>query len=222
MKNVVRIMTIAVFGLAVGCVVIPSTFDANITVTIRHIEDQAGGILGYVAGEEDSLPGEEEKTSFLRKAWNFVSPIQTAYAAETKRTSPRVKQIANKMKERYPEVVAIKKFGAVGETNRGLLELVKADAFPDADKKNEVQRVIAAENGDRKALYKEITRLNDDQNMTVAQVEQVYAKERLGRAKSGELVQMPKAGGTFDAVKTSPLGRKLGGKCVPGAWVTIP
>lgn len=222
MKNTLRIMTIALFGLAVGCVVIPDTFDANITVTIRHIEDQADDFMDFVEGKTDSLEDEAETTSFLRKAWNFVSPIQTAYAAETKRTSPRVKQIANKMKERYPEVVAIKKSGAVGETNRGLLELVKADAFPDADKKNEVQRVVAAENEDRKALYKEITRLNDDQNMTVGQVEQIYAKERLGRAKSGELVQMPNAGGTFDAVKGSPLGRKLGGDCKPGAWVTIP
>jgi len=107
----------------VGCIVIPNTFEANITVTIRHVEQQASEILNYISGESDTLPGQEEaetgNTSFLQRTLDFMSPIQTAYAAELKDTSPRVAQIAKKMKERFPEVAAIKKKGAVGETNRG-------------------------------------------------------------------------------------------------------
>jgi uncharacterized protein YdbL (DUF1318 family) len=222
MRQVMRVTTIALIGLMVGCVVIPNTFDANINVTIRHVEQQADDFLNYVEGKSDTLEDLSDQTSMLQKAWIFVSPIQAAYAAETNLNSPRVKQIGAKMKQRYPEVVAIKKTGAVGETNRGLLELVKPNLITDGDEKNKVQRVIAAENEDRKALYKEIARLNEDQNMAVGQVEQVYALERLERAKSGELVQMPNAGSTFDKVKGSAVGQKLGAQCVAGAWVTMP
>lgn len=221
MNKFFRVLTVAAFGLTVGCVVIPNTFDANINVTIRHIEEQADGFLDYVEGTTDSLEG-GDKTSFLRKSWNFVSPIQTAYAAETNQNSPRVKQIGAKMKERYSNVTAIKKSGAVGESNRGMLELVKPDAIGDAEKKNQIQRIIAAENGDRKALYNEIARLNKDQNLNVGQVEKIYAKQYIQRAKKGDLIQMPKAGPAFDAIKGSGLGKALGGKCTPGAWVAKP
>lgn len=222
MKQFMQLSTIVLVGLMVGCVVIPDTFDANINVTIRHIEQQADDFLDYVEGKKDTLEPSGEQSSLLQRAWNFVSPIQTAHAAETNLNSPRVKQIGAKMKERYAEVVAIKKTGAVGETNRGLLELVKPDLITDGDEKNKVQRVIAAENDDRKALYKEIARLNEDQNMSVGQVEQVYALERLERADSGELVQMPNAGSGFDKVKGSAIGQKLGAQCTPGAWATMP
>lgn len=211
--------------LIVGCIVIPNTFDANITITIRHVEEQAGQILDFVAGESDTLPGLEEidaeNTSFLQRTLQYLSPIQVAYAAELKNTSPRVTQIAKKMRERFPEVAAIKATGAVGETNRGLLQLERPDRITDAEEKNRVQRVIAAENEDRKALYKEIARLNRDQNLDVGKVEKVYAMQRLERAKKGEYYQLPAPGQDFDKFKASPLGKRLGTGCVPGAWVTI-
>jgi uncharacterized protein YdbL (DUF1318 family) len=214
---------LAIFG---GCVVIPDTFDANINVTIRHIQEQADQLLDYVSGQSDTLPpiGEApdpDQKSMLDRMLDAI-PVQTAYAAEIKESSPRVQQIANNMKTRFAEVEAAKKTGAVGENNRGLLEMVKPDAIADADQRNNVQRVIAADNEDRKALYQEIARLNSDQNLTVSTIERVYAQKRLERAKSGEVFQLPPAGEDFDAFAASPVGQKLGGAAKAGAWVTIP
>ena len=47
------------FSLAalIGCVIIPSTFEANIRIEIRHIQEQAGGVLDYVEGTSNELPG---------------------------------------------------------------------------------------------------------------------------------------------------------------------
>ncbi len=224
MKRVSRAAIAACIALLAGCVVIPDTFDANINVTIRHIQEQADKILDYVGGQSDTLPEvapAPQQNSMLERALDALNPIQTAYAAEVKEDSARVKQIANSMRARNAELEAAKKTGAVGENNRGFVELVKADAIADADQKNAIQRTIAAENDDRKALYQEIARLNSDQNMTVSTVERVYAQKRLERAKSGEQFQMPPAGADYDAYMASAAGKKLG-SAAAGSWVTIP
>jgi uncharacterized protein YdbL (DUF1318 family) len=118
--------------------------------------------------------------------------------------------------------VAIKKKGCIGETNRGYIELRKCAEHENAEKKNAAQKVLADENKDRKALYREIARINKEGELTVTKVESIYAQSRLKRGKKGEQFQLPAAGPEFDAIKKSPLGQKLGSKAKAGAWVTIP
>lgn len=225
MKRFSNLATVIAVLVIVGCINIPDTFVANINVTIRHIEEQADQILDYVEGKTDTLPGLDEAgvepTSFLQRTLQFWSPIQVAYAQELKDSSPRVSQIAKVMKGRYPEVAAIKSTGAVGENNRGLLQLERPERISDPEEVNRMQRVIAAENKDRKALYLEVARLNRDQDLDVGRVEKVYAIGRLMRAKKGEYIQLPAVGADFDTFKASSMGRRLGAKCIPGAWVII-
>lgn len=216
----------ALLVIVVGCVIIPDHFVADITVTIRHVQEQADGYVGYVTGETDALPDFEEPevgpTSWLDRAWNCVTPIQQAYAQAVNSDSQRAQQIAKKMRERYPEVVSIKKTGAVGENNRGFVDLKKPELLTNAEEKNRVQRICAAENADRKALYQEVARLNRDQNLSVSKVEKIYALEWFKRAKSGDLIQLPKAGEDFDTFKGTKNGKALGAQAKPEAWVMIP
>ena len=223
MKRVSTTGLAAIVAIFAGCVVIPDTFDANINVTIRHIQEQADQLLDYVSGKSDELPpiGAAEDGNQRSMLHRMFGPMPTAHAAELNETSPRVQQIANSMKARFNDVEAAKKTGAVGENNRGFVEMVKPDAIADAEQRNAVQRVIAAENEDRKALYQEIARINSDQNLTVGAVERVYAQKRLERAKAGELFQLPAAGADFDKFVASSTGKKLGDEAQPGAWVTI-
>ena len=226
MKIFCRAFALAVFTLTIGCVVIPNTFDANINITIRHVEEQAEKLLDFVEGETDTLKGSDvgaDNSSSLERAVDFLSPMQVSYAAETSTTtSPRMKQIAESMKERYPLVEDIKKTGAVGESNRGFLELVKPELITDTEKKNELQRIMAAENKDRKALYQEVARVNSDQDMTIGTVEMVYAEKRIERASKGDLIQIPEAGAAFEKFKASKAGKALGDECKAGSWVQHP
>lgn len=225
MKKIFQALTLTLFVFTIGCVVIPDTFDANINITIRHVEEQADDFLDFVEGESATLDQEANanESSSLQRAIDFISPVQVAYAAEASGTSsPRMQQIAASMKKRFPQVAAIKKTGAVGESNRGMLELVKPDLISDTEKKNEVQRILAAENKDRKALYQEIARLNSDQKMTVGAVEKVYAAKRIQRAQSGDLIQVPDAGEEFDKFIATKVGKALGDQCKKNAWVKRP
>ena len=90
-----------------------------------------------------------------------VKPIRTAHAQALSSTSEAVKELAKSMRARLPEVNALKANGSVGEDNRGYLRLQEgADALSDADAKNAAQKVVAAENDDRKALYTAIAEEN--------------------------------------------------------------
>jgi len=232
--------TLALLLAGLGCVIrTENTIDAHITLDIRHIEDDAEEILKFICGETDTLEGingtsdenaatqedspPDQSSNSPWRVLDWLNPMPAAYAAELKSSSPLVNEIAVKLRERNDAVVALKRQGCLGENNRGYVALRECDALEDTDKRNEAQKQLAEENKDRKALYKEIARLNKDQpGLTVSTVESIYAAQRLKRAKPGEIFQLPPAGEYFDEFKASQAGKTLGAKCVPEAWVTIP
>ncbi len=228
MKKYTVFCAVALLAVVLGCVIrTEHKIDAHITLDIRHIADQAEDVLDFIEGKKDELPGLEgapEPVSHIYRFFNALSPMQTAHASSLEvTTSPRVREIAVSMRERNPKVEAFKRRGCIGENNRGYVELRDCDTIQTADERNEAQELIADENRDRQALYSEIARLNrDTPGVTVAKVESIYAMERLRRARSGDVFQLPPAGEQFDAVKGSPLGRSLGDDCKPNAWVVIP
>jgi uncharacterized protein YdbL (DUF1318 family) len=195
---------------------------AHITVDIRHIESQAEGILDFVEGKSEELP-ELEDTSrapgILERVRLAFLPVRTAYAAEMKAESPAIRALARDMRERHDEVEKLKDRKLVGENNRGYLEVrPAADELP-AEEKNAVQKLVTEENEDRKALYMEIVRLNEDATLSI--VEGVYADKRLERARPGEVFQLPPPGKRFEDFEETRLAQRLGDAAKPGAWVTI-
>jgi len=227
MKRIGLAFATTVSLIALGCVITTKhQIDAHIVLDIRHIQEQADGVLDYIEGKTDTLPATDSTSqnaapAFLERAYYALAPIQAVYAAELKESSPKVKDLADKMRERQPKIEALKKQGAIGEDNRGYVTLRESDAIADGEKKNEAQQLIAAENADRKNLYREIATDNADQNVTLTTVERIFAQRRLMRASPGEVFQLPPAGEDFDKFEASPLGKKLGDACAPGAWVTI-
>ncbi|NLN92827.1 MAG: YdbL family protein [Candidatus Hydrogenedens sp.] len=228
MKKSVVVLGAIVLSFALGCVIrTEHKINAHITLDIRHIADQATGVLDYVEGKSDTLPGMEdvsEPLSFWKDkmpSFRLCEPVHADTLSQT--DSPLVREIAGKMRQRNSTIAALKKEGCLGENNRGYVELRDCEAVSDPEKKNETQKILAEENKDRKALYAEIARLNRDvPGVNVSKVESIYALERLRRAQSGEALQLPAADADFNAVKESALGKALGTACQPGAWVTVP
>ena len=227
MKRLISFGVAAGIVLVLGCVNIPRKFEAHITVDIRHhIEQQATSTLDYIEGRTETIKTEPVSLapapSLFEEVVCALSPVNVAYAQELKMTSPTVTQIATRMRERFDEVQRIKSAARAGENNRGYLEIRNTDKITDADERNEVQRIIAAENKDRKELYQEVARINRDQNVSVAMVEGVYAMERLRRARTGEIFQLPPQGKDYESFMKTEIGGRLGSQASPGAWVTIP
>lgn len=217
-----------VFTAVAGCVLrTEHKIDAHIVVDIRHIEQQADEILDYVEGKSDTLPdlpgmNETEQTSWVRDAIDFMQPVQVAYAQEMKTESPLITRLVENMRERHESLKALKDRGIVGENNRGYPEIIDADRFENSEEKNEGQRLVAAETADRKALYREIARLNKENNFTVSAIERIYAQTRLERAESGDHFQLPPPGKDFDDFMASRVGTQLPKDAKPEDWVVIP
>lgn len=225
MKRRSKFLAAAALGFMLGCIMMPATFDSRIVPDLRPIEEHAELLLDYIEGRTDALPSAETpeptETSLLNGVIGLLIPVRIAYAAEFDGVSPAVTQAAEAMRARNRDILALKKGGSTGENFRGLLEMVHPEVFTDNEEKNAAQRLVAAENKNRKALYREIAQLNREQNLLVSVVERVHAGKRLERARPGDLFQLPPAGADFDAFKASPAGKRLGGTCQPEAWVTI-
>ena len=227
MRRLLVAGVLIVILVALGCVRIPSKFEAHITIDIRHhVEEQAASTLDFIEGKTDKLPPPRpaEKasgTSWLWNAWDTLSMCPTAYAASLNTSSETITKLASKMRDRNAVIQPLKTTGVVGEDNRGYLSLRAGEKKLNAEARNEAQRVIAAENKDRKELYTEVVRLNKDQDISVSDVERIYANERLKRGKSGEWVQLPDKGAEFESFRSSEAGNRLGAECKPGNWVTL-
>ena len=217
------IMLVAVFG----CVLTTHhTIEAHITVDIRHVEAQADNVLDFIEGKTDEVPkvappAGSNGASLLQQLGDVLCPMPTAHAAELKESSPLATQILKELRERYPKLQALTAKEVLGEDNRGYVDLRSFDAFATPEEKNEAQQLVAAENKNRKDLYKEIARLNEESKVTISIVERIYAQKRLERAKPGEIFQLPPKGEDFEAFNNSALGKRLGEACQPDAWVTI-
>jgi uncharacterized protein len=83
--------------------------------------------------------------------------------------------IKERMQERLPSIVELKKAGIVGENNLGYLE------FVGADKKGE--DILTAENDDRKKVYEAIAKQSET---TIELVGQRRAKQIAEKADPGE------------------------------------
>jgi uncharacterized protein YdbL (DUF1318 family) len=223
MKRLAPLFAAGIALVIAGCVLrTEHQINAHITVDIRHIKEEASDILDFIEGNADEFPAvnAQSDNSFLQRTWEFLSPVQVAYAAEE--PSAVAKELATKMRERRPKVDELKKKGHVGEDNRGYLAIRPSADLDEPGKKNAVQEVIAAENADRKALYAELARAKNDPKITLTTMEKVFAQTYLLRAKTGEHFQLPESGPNYDEFVKSPVGKKVGDLAKPGAWVVIP
>ena len=92
--------------------------------------------------------------------------------------SGSAQDIKARMKERLPQILALKTKGLVGENNQGYLQFVGAT--------KEHEDVVSAENADRRTVYEAIAK----QEGTTAQfVGKRRALQLVGQAHAGDWVQ---------------------------------
>mgnify|MGYP002629971529 CR=1 FL=1 len=127
------------------------------------------------------------------------------------------------MQARLPVVGPLKAQGCIGESNRGYLRLQDSQILEDKEVKNEAQKILAAENKSRKALYRQVTEMNKASvGLTVTMVEGLFALERLKRTPNGGMVQLPKKGALLDEALALERVKALGADAVAEAWVALP
>jgi hypothetical protein len=178
--------------------------EASGPADVGRLEAEADQILDYVAGTAEGFP-----------------PQIAARIAPAEAETESAAVLAGKLRTRQPIILELKKRGFLGENNRGYVELRSSEGLTD-ETKNLVQRMLSAENADRKTLYRELARLENNINVGLTLIERVYSMERLMGARPGELFQLPPEGGDLARLRESRIGKGLGDAFQAEAWVVTP
>ena len=112
----------------------------------------------------------------------LIAPLVQA-AADLEINTPAISTIKNSMQARHGQLSGFYASGAVGFTRDGLVAVRDANAVPLAQRQS-VNALVAAENNDRNALYKEIANANSHPEWE-AEVRSTFAQRWIQKAQGG-------------------------------------
>lgn len=108
-------------------------------------------------------------------------------AADIEINTPAIAALKSSMQSRHNQLAAHYAGGAVGLTRDGLIALRDASAVPLAERQA-VNALVAAENQDRNALYREIARANGHPEWE-SEIRSTFAERWIAKAQPGWYVQ---------------------------------
>jgi uncharacterized protein YdbL (DUF1318 family) len=126
------------------------------------------------------LPGNEAPLVIGLLDW-LVSPAHAA--ANINIQSPAIKALRSSMEARFPKLQPFYQSGGVGMTNNGLIKVRDLKAISLRDRKT-ATTLVADENKDRDALYREIARANGHPEWE-ADIRATFAKRWIANAPAG-------------------------------------
>ena len=124
-------------------------------------------------------------TAFLM----VLVPQFAAAQANLEINTPAINSIRNSMQARYPQMEPLFASGAVGLTRDGIVALRDANAVP-LNQRAAANTLVAQENQDRTALYREIARANGHPEWE-GDIRNVFAQRWIDRAQPGWWYQDP-------------------------------
>ena len=184
---------------ALACVTINITFpEAAIKDLSKQIEDE----IAKQAKQKEAPPPAEKKEEPAPAKSPSAGPsaglldelLGVAYAADVPSpgvTNPAIRRIIDARAARAGELEKFKDMGAVGENNKGLLEVRALDAVADLRARAALQKLVREENADREELYKEIAVAQGVQLSELPKIRATYAATLRENAKPGQWIQLP-------------------------------
>ena len=149
---------------------------------------------GFLSAPE---PGPGPGQAYLvvaRHVLDFLVPSAQAQQAEIEINTPQINAIKARMAERQRQsLAAMFDAGAVGFTADGLVTIRDRAAVPLSERRN-LESLVADENRDRKAVYREIAVANGHPEWE-QDIQETFAKEWVKNARPGWYYQ--EAGGTW-------------------------
>jgi len=122
---------------------------------------------------------------------NFFVPL-SASAADLEINTPAIAAIKNSMQSRHAQLQPHYASGAVGLTRDGLVAVRDANAVPLKDRQA-LNALVAAENKDRNALYKEIAVANQNPQWE-SDIRNTFAQKWVEKAQKGWWYQAASGG----------------------------
>lgn len=106
-------------------------------------------------------------------------------------SNPAIRKIIDSRASRVEAINKFKAAGAIGESNRALLEIRDLEAVTDLKARADAQRLVKAENADREQLFKEIAAAEGVDPSQIDRVRETYAGTLRANARPGDWIQDP-------------------------------
>ena len=189
MKQLKGLLGVALLPVVVACVTI------NIYFPAAAAEQAADKVIQEVWGtqpgqEEQPVPGPEKGSTRDPGAseavgWLLDLVVTPAYAAQAQIdvSTPAIRNIQASMKARHTQLEPFYNSGAVGLTRDGLVAVRAASAVPLRERQR-VNQLVAEENRDRNALYREIATANGHPEWE-REIRETFAARWVSNAPSG-------------------------------------
>ncbi|GIX45843.1 MAG: lipoprotein [Candidatus Tectimicrobiota bacterium] len=187
----------AALWLVVGLGVLGAITCARVTINVyfpaAQIRDAAEKIESEV--RHGTPPPAETPTPprpQSRRPWPFRlalgPPAAQAQAIDITLTSPAIRRLVESRKQRYPQLVPFFQRGALGENNRGLVEVRQLQGLS-LQERARLQALVAAENADRQRLYLELAKANNLPEARVPDIAAIFAEVNRKEAQPGWWIQ---------------------------------
>jgi uncharacterized protein YdbL (DUF1318 family) len=186
-KNIaVAAASVAILGAA-ACVTI------NVYFPEAAAEQAADKIIEEVWGDDARKPTTEQSSHaggfvdyaarMSYQAVNWLIPAAGAQQANLDISSPTIGKIEASMRARHGRLLPYYQSGAIGLTDNGLVAVRDAKAVA-LSARQSVKQLVADDNRDRMALYREIAAANGHPEWE-AQIQSTFARRWIDRAQSG-------------------------------------
>jgi uncharacterized protein len=140
--------------------------------------------------EPQSKPESQQRSGFqvslykaIDQAINFAISSAQAAEADLSIDSPEIRQLRATMEKRFSALQGFYRSGAIGIKSDGLLAVKDAASVALKDR-NQVNKLVAAENADRQALYQAIANANGHPEWA-AQIKSTFATRWISNAQAG-------------------------------------
>ena len=167
MKHILAVVIFA-FSLLAACVTINVYFPAaeaeeaadRIIDEVRGAPTGEGSEADQTSGMRDELP---DRTSFALLAERFLMLVTTPAFAQGQvdfnASSPAVRKLELSLKNRFNALRTYFNSGALGLTQEALVAIRDRNLIP-LPERNKVRQLVAEQNADWNALYREIAKAN--------------------------------------------------------------
>lgn len=154
-----------------SCLMVAACVTINVYFPAAAAEKAADKIIDDVWGSSSQPAKKDDKRSSLpvqpgemlvaaaHSVLNLLVPAAQAQGADLNVSTPAVRQLTQSMEQRHAKLKKFYDSGAIGLTRDGLVEIRDQNLVP-LPERNATRKLVADENADRTALYREIATAN--------------------------------------------------------------
>ncbi len=183
MFRIWRFSTLGLIFALTSCVTI------NVYFPAAAAQDAADKVINEVWGDKPGAPKKSNQSALpslqqplALRLLDFFVPSAHAQA-NFDISTPGIQRITARMADRHGRLAAHLNSGAVGLTSGGLLSVRDPKAVP-LSKRGQVTQLVAQDNADRNALYREIAAANGHSEWE-PQIRATFAQRWVAKARGG-------------------------------------